>query len=164
MLSIITLCQKVMKLLCRNNSNFQVQIWPWTFDPKSIVDFLGSWLIHHYMCEVSSLQYQKEMELSHVKTTFPPWSWPLRYDLRSRSWHTPGSWTYCPDQTGSEDLWPGQRFWVCVHCEITLEIWPWVPFLLTFYVPNLGSRTKKMTSLASKCINMPIQICTSLKR
>ena len=42
------------------------------FDPKSIVDFLGSWVIHHYMCEVSSLQYQKEMELSHVKTTFPP--------------------------------------------------------------------------------------------
>ena len=24
----------------------------------------------------------------------------------------------------------------------------WVPFLLTFYVPNLGSRTQNMTSLA----------------
>ena len=37
---------------------------------------------------------------------------------------------------------------------------PMVPFLLTFYAPNLGSRTQKMTSLASQCINIPIQICT----
>ena len=53
------------------------------------------------------------------------WPWPWRYDLESRSWHTLGSWTsivwnIIQIQHGSEDLWPGHGFWVCVHCDLDL--------------------------------------------
>ena len=51
------------------------------------------------------------------------WPWPWRYDLGSRSWHTLGSWTtiawnIIQIQLGSEELWPGHRFPVCVHCDL----------------------------------------------
>ena len=51
------------------------------------------------------------------------WSWPWRYDLESRSWHTLGSWTtivwnIIQIQHGSEELWPWHGFWVCVHCDL----------------------------------------------
>ena len=54
-----------------------------------------------------------------------PWPWPKRYDLGSRSWHTLGSWTtivwnIIKIQLGSEELWHGHRFWVCVHCDLDL--------------------------------------------
>ena len=53
------------------------------------------------------------------------WPWPWRYDLKSRSWHTLGSWTtvvwnIIQIQLGSEELWPGHRFWVRVHCDLDL--------------------------------------------
>ena len=52
------------------------------------------------------------------------WPWPSRYDLGSRSWHTLGSWTIIvwniQIQLGSEELRPGHRFWVCVHCDLDL--------------------------------------------
>ena len=53
------------------------------------------------------------------------WPWPWRYDLESRSWHTLGSWTtivwnIIQIQHGSEELWPGHGFWVCVHCDLDL--------------------------------------------
>ena len=43
------------------------------------------------------------------------WPWPWRYDLGSRSWHTLGSWTtvawnIIQIQLGSEELWPGHRY------------------------------------------------------
>ena len=48
---------------------------------------------------------------------------PWRYDLGSRSWHTLGSWTtivwnIIQIQLGSEELWPGRRFRVCVYCDL----------------------------------------------
>ena len=57
--------------------------------------------------------------------------WPLRYVLESRSWHNLWSWTtivwnIIQIQHGNEELWPGHGFWVCVHCDLTLEVWPWV--------------------------------------
>ena len=53
------------------------------------------------------------------------WPWPSRYDLGSKSWHTLGSWTtilwnIIQIQHGSEELWSGQGFWVCVHCDLDL--------------------------------------------
>ena len=53
------------------------------------------------------------------------WPWPWKYDLESRSWHTLGSWTtivwnIIQIQHGSEELWPGHRLWVCVHCDLNL--------------------------------------------
>ena len=53
------------------------------------------------------------------------WPWPWKYDLGSRSWHTLGSWTtivwnIIQIQLGSEELWPGYRFSVCVHCDLDL--------------------------------------------
>ena len=53
------------------------------------------------------------------------WPWPRRYDLRSRSWHTLGSWTTIAwnsiqIQLGSEELWPRHGFPVCVHCDLDL--------------------------------------------
>ena len=53
------------------------------------------------------------------------WPWPWRYDLGSRSWHTLGSWTtivwnIIQIQLGSEELWPGHGFPVCVHCDLDL--------------------------------------------
>ena len=53
------------------------------------------------------------------------WPLPSRYDLRSQSWHTLGSWTtivwnIIQIQLGSEELWPGHRFPVCVHCDLDL--------------------------------------------
>ena len=49
-----------------------------------------------------------------------PWIWPL-----VKAWHIPGSWitivwNIIQIQHGSEELWPGQGFWVCVHCDIHL--------------------------------------------
>ena len=54
------------------------------------------------------------------------WPWPWRYDLGLRSWYTLGSWTtivwnIIQIETGSEELWPGHGFWVCVHCD--LDLW-----------------------------------------
>ena len=54
------------------------------------------------------------------------WPWPLRYDLGSRWRHNLGSWTIMvwniiQIQLGSEELWPGHGFPVCVHCDLD----PW---------------------------------------
>ena len=53
------------------------------------------------------------------------WPWPWKYDLGSSSWHILGSWTISVwniivIQFGSEELWPGHGFWVCVHCDLNL--------------------------------------------
>ena len=53
------------------------------------------------------------------------WPWPWRYDLRSRSWHTLGSWTtivwnIIKIKLGSEELWPGYGFPVFAHCDLNL--------------------------------------------
>ena len=97
--------------------------WPWRYDPES-----RSW----YYCLI---QYQ-----------YPTWQWGVmartwfRYKCtvtltseiwpwvkvpRSRSWHTLESWTtimwnIIQIQLGSEELWPGHGFWVCVHCYLDL--------------------------------------------
>ena len=54
------------------------------------------------------------------------WPCPRRYDLASRWWHTLGSWTtivwkIIKIQLGSEELWPEQGFWVCVHCDLDIK-------------------------------------------
>ena len=54
------------------------------------------------------------------------WYWPWRYGLVSRSWHTFGSWTtlvwnIIQIQHGSEELWPGHGFLVCLHCDLDLR-------------------------------------------
>ena len=56
-----------------------------------------------------------------VTLTLEIWSWPVG----SRSWHTLGSWTtivwnIIQIQLGSEDLCPGHRFPVYVHCDLDL--------------------------------------------
>ena len=53
------------------------------------------------------------------------WPWHWRYDLGSRSWHTLRSWTtivwnIIQIQHGSEELWSGHGFSVCVHCDLDL--------------------------------------------
>ena len=53
------------------------------------------------------------------------WPWPGRYGLGSRSWHTLGSWTksvwiIMQIQHGSEEIWPGHRFFVNVHGDLDL--------------------------------------------
>ena len=53
------------------------------------------------------------------------WPWPWRYDLGSKSWHTLGLWTtivwnIIQIKLGSEGLWPGHGFSVCVHCDLDL--------------------------------------------
>ena len=52
--------------------------------------------------------------------------WYLRYDLGSRLWHILGSWTIIvwniiQIHRGSEELWPGQGFWVCVHFDLDIR-------------------------------------------
>ena len=47
------------------------------------------------------------------------------YNLESRSWHTLESWTtivwnIIQIQLGTEELWPGHGFLVCVHCDLDL--------------------------------------------
>ena len=47
------------------------------------------------------------------------------YDIRSRSWHTLGSWTtivwnIIQIQHGREELWSEHGIWVCVHCDLDL--------------------------------------------
>ena len=70
------------------------------------------------------------------------WHWPWRYDLRSSSWHTLGSWTtivlsFIQIQFCSEELWIGHWFWVCVHC----DPWPLRYDLGTKSWHTLGSWT-----------------------
>ena len=55
-----------------------------------------------------------------------PWPWPWRNDLRSRSWHTIGTWTMIEwniiqIQLGSVELWPRHIFSVYVHCYLDLR-------------------------------------------
>ena len=65
------------------------------------------------------------MARTRISSICALWPWPWRYDLGSRSWHTLGSWTtivwnYIHIQLGSEELWPGHGFPVCVHCDLDL--------------------------------------------
>ena len=57
--------------------------------------------------------------------------WPRRYDLWSRSCHTLGAWTTIARtiiqiQLGSEELWPGHGFSVCLHCDLDLGDMTWI--------------------------------------
>ena len=54
------------------------------------------------------------------------WSWPWRYDLGTRSWHTIGSWTisvrYYPDLTWQWGVMARtQIFSICAQCDLDLE-------------------------------------------
>ena len=71
------------------------------------------------------------MARTRISSICALWPWPRRYDPRSRSWHTLGSWTIIvwniiQIERGIEELWPIHGFPVCVHCDLDLEIWPWV--------------------------------------
>ena len=60
------------------------------------------------------------------------WPWPWRYDLRSRSWHTLGSWAtivwnIIQIKLGIEELyWLVHGFWYVCTVILTQEICPWV--------------------------------------
>ena len=54
-----------------------------------------------------------------------PWSW--KYDLGLRSWHTLWSlttimWNIIQTQHGSDELWPGHEFIVCMHCDLDIGV------------------------------------------
>ena len=102
--------------------------WPWRYDVRSRSwHTLGSWTIS------DCVKYNPHPTLQRgvmARTQFlgmcALWPWPWRYDLGLRSWHTLGSWTkivwnIIQIEIGSEDLWPGHGFWVCVHCNLDLE-------------------------------------------
>ena len=65
------------------------------------------------------------MARTRISSKCALWTWPWRYDLESTSWQTLGSWTtivwnIIQIQLGSEELWPGHGFSVCVHCDLDL--------------------------------------------
>ena len=65
------------------------------------------------------------MAWTRISSMCALWPWPWRYDLGSRSWHTLWSWTIIvwniiEIKLGSEEVWPGYGFPVCVHCELDL--------------------------------------------
>ena len=70
------------------------------------------------------------------------WPLPSRYDLGPMSWHTLGSlttivWNIIQIQHGSEELWPGHRFWgMCAQWP-----WPWRYDLGSRSWHTLGSQT-----------------------
>ena len=93
--------------------------WPWGYDPES-----RSW------CDCV-IDYQDPtwqwwvMARTRIFSVYALWPLPWRYELGSRSWHTLGSWTtvawnIIQIQHGSEELWTGHGFWVCVHCDLDL--------------------------------------------
>ena len=65
--------------------------------------------------------YDPDTDYGHVRTVTFAW----RYDIGSRSWHTLKSWTtivwnIIQIQLGSEELWSGRGFWVCVRYDLDL--------------------------------------------
>ena len=102
-----------------------LEIWPWV---KVIT--------HHWVMDNNCVRYYLDptwqwgvMAGTQIMGMCALWPWPWRYNLGSMSWHTLWSWTTivwntiskgCVIQHGSEELWPGHIFWVCVHCDLDI--------------------------------------------
>ena len=63
------------------------------------------------------------MARTRILDMYALWPCHKRYDLGLKSWHTIGSWktivwNIIQIQLGSDELWPGHGFWVCVQCDL----------------------------------------------
>ena len=99
-----------------------LEIWPWI---KVIT--------HPLVIDNKCVKYYPDptwqwgvMARTRISSMCALWPWPWRYDLGWRLWDTLGSWTtivwnIIQIQLGSEELWPGHGFQVCVHCDLDLE-------------------------------------------
>ena len=99
-------------------------LWPWPWVKV---------MTHPCVMDINCVKYYPDptwqwgvMARTRISRMCALWPWPWRYDLRSRSWHTLGSWTtimwnIIQIQLGSEELWPGHGFPVCAHYDLDLE-------------------------------------------
>ena len=90
-------------------------IWPWVKVMIHLCDILS-----RSNMAVGSNSLDTVLDMCAV------WHWPWRYVMESRSCHNLWSWTITvwniiQIQLGSEELWLGHRFWVCVHCELGIR-------------------------------------------
>ena len=98
-----------------------LEIWPWV----KVMTY--PWVMNNNCVKYypdTNLQWWV-MARTWIFSICTLWPWPWRYDLVSRSWHTLGSWTtivwnIIQIQLCTEELWPGHRFWVCMHCDLDL--------------------------------------------
>ena len=107
-----------------------LEIWPWTKVMK-----------HHWVMDNNLVRYYPDptrqwgvMVWAQIFSICALWPW--RYDLRSRSWRTLGTWTIIvwkiiQIQLGSVELWPGHRFLVYVYCDLD---WPFLKFMTHSWV------------------------------
>ena len=98
-----------------------LKIWPWV-----------KVMTHPWVMDTNCVKYYPDptwqwgvMAWTRILGMWELWPWPRWYDLGSRSWNTLGTWTTIvwnniQIQLGKEELWPGHRFWVCVHCDLVL--------------------------------------------
>ena len=98
-----------------------LEIWPWV-----------KVMTHPWVMDNNCVKYYPDptwlwgvMARTQISSMYALWPWPWRYDLGSRSWHTLGSWTtivwiIIQIHLGSEELWPGHGFPVCVQCDLDL--------------------------------------------
>ena len=98
-----------------------LEIWPWV---KAMT--------HPCVTDNNCVKYYPDptwqwgiLARTRISSMCALWPWPWRYELGLRSWHTLGSWTtivwnIIQIQLGSEELWPGHGFPVCVHCDLEL--------------------------------------------
>ena len=85
-----------------------LEIWPW------VKIMTHPWVMDNYC-----VKYHPDLTCqwgviarTRISSMCVLWSWPWRYDLGSRSWHTLGSrttivWNYIQIGQGSTKLWPG---------------------------------------------------------
>ena len=80
-----------------------------------------------HLCEILSRSNLAVRRFARTRISCVCVLWPLPqgYDLGSRTWHTIGLsttivWNIIRIQLGSEELWPGHRFWGRVHCDLDL--------------------------------------------
>ena len=98
-----------------------LEIWPWV-----------KVMTHPWVMDNNCVKYYPDptwqwgvMARIRISSMCALWPWPWRYDFGSRSWHTLASWTtivwnIIQIQLGSEELWPGHGYPVCVHCDLDL--------------------------------------------
>ena len=100
-----------------------LEIWPWV-----------KVLTHPRVMDSNCVKYypdQTAVRGNGLDTDFglgmcALWTWPWRYDLGLRSWHTIGTWTtvvwsIIQIQHGRKKLLSGHGFWVIVHCDLDLR-------------------------------------------
>ena len=106
------------RYVCTMTLTFEIWPWvknmahPWVMDNNCAKHFPETW-------QWGVMAQIKILDMCSL------WPWPWRYDLGSRSWHILESWTtivrnIIQKQHCSEELWPRQRFWICVHCDLDL--------------------------------------------